>query len=243
MPIETLIVDDERIARQRLRRLLETQSDIAVAGECASGAEAAAFLDQRPVDLVFLDIQVPEMAGFAFLESQSANKMPMVVFVTAHDVHAVRAFEVSALDYLLKPFDQDRLERCLNRVRSHHELQRTSGGANSSKARPNRLAVRSSGKVFFVKMEDIDWVEAADNYVVLHLGHETHILRETMNSIQARLNPRKFIRVHRSRIVNVERIKELQPWFHGEYLIVLNDGTQLTLSRGYRERLMEFMSA
>jgi two-component system LytT family response regulator len=128
-------------------------------------------------------------------------------------------------------------------VRSHHDLQRTSGNSNLSKARPNRLAVRSSGKVFFVKMEDIDWVEAADNYVVLHLGHETHILRETMNSIQERLNPQKFIRVHRSRIVNVERIKELQPWFHGEYLIVLNDGTQLTLSRSYRERLMEFMSA
>ncbi|MCX6599826.1 MAG: LytTR family DNA-binding domain-containing protein [Acidobacteria bacterium] len=243
MPIETLIVDDERIARQRLRRLLETQSDIAVAGECSSGAEAAAFLDQRPVDLVFLDIQMPEMDGFAFLESQSATKMPMVVFVTAHDVHAVRAFEVSALDYLLKPFDQERLDRCLNRVRSHHDLQRTSGNSTSGKARPNRLAVRSSGKVFFVKMEDIDWVEAADNYVVLHLGHETHILRETMNSIQERLNPQKFIRVHRSRIVNVERIKELQPWFHGEYLIVLNDGTQLTLSRSYRERLMEFMSA
>ena len=243
MPIETLIVDDERIARQRLRRLLETQPDIAIAGECSSGTEAAAFLDQRPVDLVFLDIQMPEMDGFAFLESRISTKMPMVVFVTAHDVHAVRAFEVSALDYLLKPFDQERLDRCLNRVRSHHELQRTSGNGSAGKSRPNRLAVRSSGKVFFVKMEDIDWVEAADNYVVLHLGHETHILRETMNSIQERLNPQKFIRVHRSRIVNVERIKELQPWFHGEYLIVLHDGTQLTLSRSYRERLMEFMSA
>ncbi|MDX2180198.1 MAG: LytTR family DNA-binding domain-containing protein [Bryobacteraceae bacterium] len=243
MPIETLIVDDERLARQRLRRLLETQPDIAIAGECASGPEAADFLDQRPVDLLFLDIQMPEMDGFAFLESRIAQKSPVVVFVTAHDEHAVRAFEVSALDYLLKPFDEERLDRCLQRIRAHFEVQRSAGIAGPNKPRPNRLAVRSSGKVFFVRMDDIDWVEAADNYIVLHLGGETHILRETMNSIQSRLDPRKFIRVHRSRIVNVERIKELQPWFHGEYMIVLNDGTQLTLSRNYREKLMEFMAS
>lgn len=240
MPIETLIVDDERLARQRLRRLLETQPDIALVGECASGMEAAEFLERQPVDLMFLDIQMPEMDGFTLLETRLQSKNPMVVFVTAHDVHAVRAFEVNALDYLLKPFDQERVERCLQRVRGQREMQQKQPGAN--RPRPNRLAVRSSGKVFFVRMEDIDWVEAADNYVVLHLGHETHILRETMNSIQTRLDPQKFIRVHRSRIVNVDRIKELQPWFHGEYLIVLSDGTQLTLSRSYREKLMEFMS-
>lgn len=241
MPIETLIVDDERLARQRLRRMLETQPDIALVGECGSGREAAEFLDRQPVDLMFLDIQMPEMDGFALLESRMIMRSPMVVFVTAHDVHAVRAFEVNALDYLLKPFDEDRIEKCLQRVRAHHDMQQK--GPSNFKSRPNRLAVRSSGKVFFVKMEDIDWVEAADNYIVLHLAHETHILRETMNSIQGRLDPAKFIRVHRSRIVNVERIKELQPWFHGEYLIVLNDGTQLTLSRSYREKLMEFMAS
>jgi two-component system LytT family response regulator len=241
MPIETLIVDDERIARQRLRRMLETQADIAIAGECATGAEAAEFLDRHAVELMFLDIQMPEMDGFALLESRVQSAMPLVVFVTAHDVHAVRAFEVNALDYLLKPFDQERVERCLQRVRAQREMLLKQGGA-TARPRPNRLAVRSSGKVFFVRMDDIDWVEAADNYVVLHLGAETHILRETMNSIQGRLDSAKFIRVHRSRIVNVERIKELQPWFHGEYMIVLNDGTQLTLSRSYREKLMEFMS-
>jgi two-component system LytT family response regulator len=241
MPIETLIVDDERLARQRLHRLLETQADIAVVGECANGLEAADFLERQAVDLMFLDIQMPEMDGFALLESRVHARNPMVVFVTAHDAHAVRAFEVNALDYLLKPFDQERIEKCLHRVRAQREVFAKQAG--DKKPRPNRLAVRSSGKVFFVKMEEIDWVEAADNYVVLHLGAETHILRETMNSIQMRLDPAKFIRVHRSRIVNVERIKELQPWFHGEYLIVLNDGTQLTLSRSYRERLMEFMSS
>lgn len=240
MPIETLIVDDERLARQRLRRMLETQPDIALVGECASGKEAADFLDRQPVDLMFLDIQMPEMDGFTLLESRISSRNPMVVFVTAYDAHAVRAFEVNALDYLLKPFDEDRIDKCLQRVRSHHEVQKTS---SPTRSRPNRIAVRSSGKVFFVKMEDIDWVEAADNYIVLHLGHETHILRETMNSITGRLDPEKFIRVHRSRIVNVERIKELQPWFHGEYLIVLSDGTQITLSRTYREKLMEFMAS
>lgn len=242
MPIETLIVDDERLARHRLRRLLESQPDIAIAGECASGKEAADFLDSRHVDLMFLDIQMPEMDGFALLESRTGSRLPMVVFVTAHDMHAVRAFEVHALDYLLKPFDEDRLSKCLHRVRAATESKEKSPGS-APRQRPGRLAVRSSGKVFFVKMDDIDWVEAADNYVVLHLGSETHILRETMNSIQNRLDQDKFIRVHRSRIVNVERIKELQPWFHGEYLIVLRDGTQLTLSRSYRERLMEFMSS
>ncbi len=240
MPIETLIVDDERLARQRLRRLLETQPEIAVVGECSSGREAALFLDCQRVDLIFLDIQMPEMDGFALLEHRMEGKAPMVVFVTAHDAHAVRAFEVNALDYLLKPFDEDRLERCLQRVRSHYDMQKQPGAARH---RPNRLAVRSSGKVFFVKMDDIDWVEAADNYIVLHLGRETHILRETMNSIQMRLDPAKFLRVHRSRIVNIERIRELQPWFHGEYLIVLTDGTQLTLSRSYREKLLEVMSS
>ena len=248
MSIETLIVDDERLARQRLRRLLEGQSDISIAGECGSGSEAAAFLERHPVDLMFLDIQMPEMDAFELLESHRPSRPPMVVFVTAHDEHAVRAFDVDALDYLLKPFDQERLDRCLQRVRAQIEMHRTPAApglapAPAPRPRSNRLAVRSSGKVFFVKMEGIDWVEAADNYIVLHLGHETHILRETMNSIQLRLDPARFIRVHRSRIVNVERIKELQPWFHGEYLIVLSDGTQLTLSRSYRERLMEFMSS
>jgi two-component system LytT family response regulator len=244
MQIETLIVDDERMARHRLRRLLEAQPDIVIAGECATGREAAEFLDSRPVDLMFLDIQMPEMDGFAMLEARSGTRLPMVVFVTAHDMHAVRAFEVHALDYLLKPFDEDRLSKCLQRVRSAAEIKdKAMASSTPARARTSRLAVRSSGKVFFVKMDDIDWVEAADNYVVLHLAGETHILRETMNSIQNRLDQDKFIRVHRSRIVNVERIKELQPWFHGEYLIVLRDGTQLTLSRSYRERLMEFMSS
>jgi two-component system LytT family response regulator len=240
MPLEALIVDDERLARQRLRRLLDTQPDVAVVGECSSGREALEFLKNQHADLLFLDIQMPEMDGFAVMEEVVRERQILVVFVTAHDAHAVRAFDVNASDYLLKPFDRERLERCLHRVRAQFDALRQE--AEPMRQRPNRLAVRSSGKVFFVKMEDIDWVEAADNYIVLHLKNETHILRETMNSIQTRLDPRKFMRVHRSRIVNIERIKELQPWVHGEYLIVLQDGTQLTLSRSYREKLMGAMS-
>lgn len=240
MPLEALIVDDERLARQRLRRLLDTQPDVAVVGECSSGREALDFLKNQHADLLFLDIQMPEMDGFAVMEEIVRERRILVVFVTAHDAHAVRAFDVNASDYLLKPFDRERLERCLHRVRAQCDAMRQE--VEPSRQRPNRLAVRSSGKVFFVKMEDIDWVEAADNYIVLHLKNETHILRETMNSIQTRLDPQKFLRVHRSRIVNIERIKELQPWVHGEYLIVLQDGTQLTLSRSYREKLMGAMS-
>jgi two-component system LytT family response regulator len=240
MPLEALIVDDERLARQRLRRLLDTQPEIAVVGECASGQEALDFLKNQHADVVFLDIEMPGMDGFSVVEQVVKDRPIVVVFVTAHDAHAVRAFDVAASDYLLKPFDTERLERCLQRVRAQCEALRQHAGPE--RQRPNRLAVRSGGKVFFVKMDDIDWVEAADNYIVLHLKNETHILRETMNSIHTRLDPRKFVRVHRSRIVNIERIKELQPWVHGEYLIVLHDGTQLTLSRSYREKLMGAMS-
>jgi two-component system LytT family response regulator len=240
MPIEALIVDDERLARQRLRRLLDTEPDVAVVGECASGREAVEFLERQPADLIFLDIQMPEMDGFAVVEQIVKDRQVMVVFVTAHAGHAVRAFDVNATDYLLKPFDRERLERCLERVRAQREALGPDAGPG--RPRPHRLAVRSAGKVFFVKMDDIDWVEAADNYIVLHVKNETHILRETMNSIQTRLDPRKFVRVHRSRIVNIERIKQLEPSAHGEYAIALHDGTRLTLSRSYREKLMEAMS-
>lgn len=238
MPLEALIVDDERLARQRLRRLLDTHPDVAVAGECASGPEAVEFLANQHADVVFLDIEMPGLDGFGVVEAIEGRPV-VVVFVTAHDAHAVRAFDVAATDYLLKPFDSERLERCLQRVRARSEALRHE--AQPLRQRPNRLAVRSGGKVFFVKMEEIDWVEAADNYVILHLKQQTHILRETMNSIQTRLDPSKFVRVHRSRIVNIERIQELQPCMHGEYVIVLHDGTQLTLSRSYREKLMGAM--
>jgi two-component system LytT family response regulator len=179
-----------------------------------------------------------------------ADRMPAVVFVTAYDQHALRAFEVQALDYLLKPFDAERFQSALERVRRQMDSQESSDLGRrllalvrdikpERPARSERLVIKSSGRLFFLRADEIDWIEAAGNYVRLHVGSEAHLLRETMTAIEARLDPDAFFRIHRSHIVNIERIKELQPWFNGEYVVVLRNGTQLTLSRGYREKLQE----
>ena len=245
--ISALIVDDERLSRKRIRRLLTAEADIDVLGECASGQEAIEFIAQRAPDVLFLDVQMPGMDGFAMLDSLDPGRVPIIVFVTAYDEYAVRAFEVHAFDYLLKPFDRKRFKECLQRVCS--QVGRLRGGeANerlyalvetlSARRRDlDRIAIRTAGHVVFAKTQDIDWIEAADNYVCLHCGADTHILRETMNTLETRLDKDRFLRIHRSTIVNVDRIKELQPWFRGDYLVLLQDGTQLTLSRNYREKL------
>ena len=247
MKIRTLIVDDESLARDRLRQLLEHEPEIEIIGECADGCAAVAAIRRDSPDLVFLDIQMPELDGFGVLASIPADQVPAVVFVTAHDKFALRAFEVHAVDYLLKPFDRERfqlaLQRALGQVRNRESnalttqlsalLAEWKGGAKSIE----RLAVKSAGRVVFVKTDEIDWIEAAHNYVELHVGKEVHLVRQTFEAIEARLSPAKFVRISRSVIVNTERIKELQPLFHGEYAVLLQDGTQLTLSRRYRDKL------
>jgi len=248
--IRILIVDDEPLARERMRLLLGTEADVEVIGEAADGVEAVeAILAQAP-DLVFLDVHMPKLDGFEVIQTVGADRMPPVVFVTAYDQHALRAFEVQALDYLLKPFDGERFQGTLRRVRRQIDSQETGDLGRKLLAlvrdlkpdRPQkseRLVVKSGGRLFFLRAEEIDWIEAAGNYVRLHVGTEAHLLRETMNSIESRLNPEVFFRIHRSHIVNIERIKELQPWFNGEYVVILRNGTRLTLSRGYREKLQE----
>ncbi len=247
--IRTLVVDDEPLARERIRALLTEQPDIDVIGEARDGEEAVqAILAQEP-DLVFLDIQMPKMDGFEVIRTVGPENMPLVVFVTAYDQHALKAFDVRALDYLLKPFDRERFAESIGRVRQAIERSGTDeigrrllelvrelkpGGGRS-----DRLVIKSAGRLFFLRIDEIDWVEAAGNYVKLHVGTEEHLLRETMNGIEVKLDPDKFFRIHRSRIVNMERIKELQPWFNGEYVVILRNGTKLTLSRGYREKLQE----
>ncbi|MDQ2948652.1 MAG: LytTR family DNA-binding domain-containing protein [Acidobacteriota bacterium] len=245
--ISALVVDDERLSRQRIRRLLSVEPDINVIGECANGDEAVRFLNERTPDLLFIDIQMPGQDGFSVLANMSKERVPIIIFVTAFDEHALKAFEVQAFDYLLKPFDRRRLQVTVQRARD--QLRRLRGdntqdrlmalleGLGTRRSGSDRLAIKTAGHVVFVKTEDVSWIEAADNYVCLHCGPETHILRETMNALEARLDSSKFLRVHRSTIVNVDRIKELQPWFRGDYLLVLQDGTQLTLSRTYREKL------
>jgi two-component system LytT family response regulator len=242
--IRTLIVDDEPLARQRLRHLLHADPEIDMVGECGNGREALDALQQYRPDLMFLDVQMPVLDGFGVLEAVGETALPVVIFVTAHDRYALKAFEVHALDYLLKPFDQPRFAAALKRAKDQVKKDRT--GAVDQRLLDllqerskgsERLVIKSAGRVTFVRKEDIDWIEAAGNYVRLHTGKEDHLLRESMNGLEAKLDPKRFVRVHRSTIVNVERIRELQPAFHGDYVIFLQDGTELALSRNYRDGL------
>jgi len=249
--IRTLVVDDEPLARERTRKLLEKAPDIEVVGECGDGETAVASIGELEPDLVLLDVQMPELDGFGVLEKLRGRRMPAIIFVTAHDKFALRAFDVHALDYLLKPFDSARFNQALDRVR---ERLRTQGEGDLNQRISelladmkgpakslDRLAVKTGGRVLLLRMDDIDWVEAADNYVSLHVGAESHLHRETMNSLEGKLPPGKFMRISRSTIVNLEKIKELQPLFHGEYAVILRNGSKLTLSRSYRDRLQQLL--
>lgn len=245
--IRTMIVDDEELGRERVRMMLAEHPDIEVVAECCDGAEAVKTIERERPDLVFLDVQMPGMNGFEVLESLEGEPLPAVVFVTAHDDYALRAFDIHALDFLLKPFDNGRFEKTLDRARV--QVSQTRGTAvdsrilslledlKSDRKFPERLIVKSGGRVFFLRTEEIDWVEAAGNYVRLHARNESHLLRESMKNMEAKLDPKLFVRIHRSAIVNVDRIKELEPWFHGEYIVIMRDGTRLTSSRVFSDRL------
>jgi two-component system LytT family response regulator len=247
--IKTAIVDDEPLARERLAALLGSEPDIEIVAQCRDGEEAVTAIQDYAPDLMFLDIQMPQMNGFDVIDTVGPERMPLVIFVTAYDQHALRAFQVRALDYLLKPFDRERFSEALDRARKQIEREETGDlgrrllalvkDLRRDQPRPDRLVVKSAGRLFFLRMDEIDWIEAAGNYVKLHVGTTSHLLRETMNSIETRLDPEKFFRIHRSRIVNMERIQEMQPWLNGEYAVLLRTGTRLTLSRGYREKLQE----
>jgi two-component system, LytTR family, response regulator len=232
--IRTVIVDDEPLARERLRALLEREAEIEIVGECADGRTAVEIISKEAPDLVFLDIQMPELDGFGVLAELQGKRMPAVVFVTAYDRFALKAFEVHALDYLLKPFDRERFEKAQDLGTKISSLL---ADLKPEAKVGDRLAVKTSGRVVFVKLEEIDWIEAADNYVNIHVGQTSHLLRETMASLEQRLPTKNFIRISRSAIVNMDRVKELQPLFHGEYAVILRNGARLTLTRGYRESL------
>ncbi len=247
MKVRTLIVDDEPLARGRLHQLLADQPEIELVGQCADGLEAVQTIQQQSPELIFLDIQMPELDGFGVLEALRAEPMPVIVFVTAHDKFALRAFEVHAVDYLLKPFDRERfqaaLEHALERVRLREDPARSAGQSAvlsqvQAQGKPaERLAVKSGGRFILLKVADINYVEAAHNYVELHQDKQSHLLRETISALERRLPPEKFVRISRSVIVNIDRIKELEPLFHGEYVVTLHNGRRLTLSRRYRGKL------
>lgn len=249
MKINTLIVDDEPLARDRVKRFLRDEHDINIIGECGNGREAVTAIKEKRPDLVFLDIQMPEKNGFEVMKSLDAKSMPSVIFVTAYDQYALQAFDVHALDYLLKPFNRERLHKAVSHARDQIETKRMGNlderlssliaDLRSEKKYLERLVVKSVGRVFFLKVDEIDWIEAAGNYVKLHSGRESHMIRETMNGIEAKLDPDKFLRIHRSTVVHIDRIKELHPMFSGDYAVILRNGTELALSRNYRERLLE----
>jgi len=236
--IRVVIVDDEAPARELLREYLATDDDCEIVAECANGFEAVKAVAQHDPDLLLLDIQMPKLDGFEVLEL--LDRSPLVVFVTAHDEHALRAFEVHALDYVLKPFSAERFRSALMHARQHLSQRRATDSREAEPAPPerrDRLVIKSSGRNYVVRTHEIDWCEAAGNYVRLHVGAQTHLVRGTMGYIESQLDSRQFVRVHRSTIVNVDRIEELRSSFNGEYVILLHDKTRLTLSRGYRDGL------
>ena len=252
--IKTIIVDDEPLARCNLRVLLERDAQIEILEECRNGREAVKAINTLSPDLIFLDIQMPEMDGFDVLAQVGPEHIQGIIFVTAFDQYALKAFDVHALDYLLKPFDDERFARALERAKSQiaareinqlserllalleeRETERT--GAKREERYLTRLMIKASSRMMLLKVDEIDFIEADGNYAKLHTGRKTHLLREKMNDLEGRLDPAKFVRIHRSIIVNLERIKEMHPHFNGDYVVVLDDGRQLRLSRTRREQL------
>jgi two-component system LytT family response regulator len=258
--LRAMIVDDELPAREGLRIRLRKEPGVVIIGEYADAATALAAIRADRPDVLFLDIEMPGLDGFGLLANAREETPPAVVFVTAHDTHAVKAFDARALDYLLKPVEQERLRESLQRVREFWESVRKaevadrvrgvvseayapSVGQNTQSARSQlRIPIRSDGSIQLVNATDIDWIDAAGDSVRIHAGKQAHLLRKSMGEMTSMLDPRQFVRIHRSTIVNIDRVKELQPWFHGEYVVVLRDGTKLKLSRGYRDNLASLIT-
>jgi two-component system LytT family response regulator len=249
--IRAVIVDDEPAARERVRLLLAEHPDVEVVAECEHGLAAVEAIEELRPDLVFLDVHMPGMDGFGVLDAVGPGSVPAVVFVTAHDRHAVRAFDAHALDYLLKPLGRDRFRLAMDRVRaalgaqSERELERRLAKLleemNTRPRYPSRLTVRSGTRISFVGVDEIDWIEAEANYARLHSGERTFLVRETMSGLEEKLDPARFVRIHRSTIVRVDRIREVEANAQGDYVVVLHDDTRLTSSRGYRRKLVELM--
>ena len=249
--IRVVVADDELLARKFIRRMLKQDPEVEIIAECSNGAEAVATIRKEKPDLVFLDVQMPEMDGFAVLDAVRLDHLPEIVFTTAYESYAIRAFELHALDYLLKPFDQVRFKAALKYAKErfhsqHEEDKRLQVGTLLESIRAqqeylDRIIIRADGRITFLHTREIDWIEADDKYVHLHTGKGARMVRQTLAAIEGQLDPKRFLRVHRSAMVNVDRIKELQPLFNGEHSLILDDGTRLTLSRKYKEKLFELL--
>jgi two-component system, LytTR family, response regulator len=235
-------IDDDGLARKRLRELLSRDAECALTAECSNGEDAISEIERKPVDIIFVEVTMSGMDGFDVVH-RLAGRVPIVIFTSRHGENAARAFEEQGFDYLIKPLREARFHDSLRRAKAQIMRDRTTGLFESfesllrAKQAPQRIAVRGNRRVIFVTLEEIDWIEAADNYVCLHCAGKTHTLRETIGEMEGRLDPARFARVHRSAIVNIDRIRELQPWFRGDYRVILRDGTTLTLTRNHREKL------
>lgn len=245
--IRAVIVDDEPLACRRIRRMLRADPEVEVTEVCHNGEQALKAIREHHPDLLFLDVQMPGMDGFSVLKALPAEETPHIIFVTAYERYAIQAFDVHALDYLLKPFDRERFEKAVARAKSHiHSSgkaalqEHLSALRQELASRPKyleRLAIKSSGRIFFLKSREIDWIEAQGKYVSIHAGKDSHLVRESLGTLENELDPSRFVRIHRSTIVNIDSVGELQPWFHGDCRVLMRDGTQLMLSRNYRSRL------
>jgi two-component system LytT family response regulator len=249
--LSAVIADDEPLARERIRTLLAAFPEVTVVGEARDGNETVAKVRELRPALLFLDVQMPERDGFSVLDKLPPEATPAVIFVTAYDAFALKAFEVHAVDYLLKPFTRARFSRAMDHVlkklagsargRVEPEIAALLESIRAERRTQGRVAIRRGEAVYFVRIADIEWLEASGNYVKIHAGGQEHLLRETLKSFEERLDPDRFLRVHRSAIVNVDSIQRLEPWFHGEYAVVLRDGTRLMSSRTYSERLRKII--
>jgi two-component system LytT family response regulator len=246
MPIRALIVDDEPFSRLKIRDFLEQEEDIDIVGEAGDGLEAVKVIKKQKPDVVFLDVQMPELDGFGVVEAVGLENMPYVIFATAYDQYALRAFEIHALDYLLKPFDRDRFREALEHGRQYMGMSRTNEEfknriknllleIQSETPFIKRFLIQSKKRIYFLRAEEVERIESAGNYVTLHAESGEHLLRETLTDLEKKLNPQKFARANRSNIINLEYIKEIQPYFHGEYIVVLKSDQKVVLSRNYRE--------
>ena len=249
--IQTLIVDDEPLGRERVRTLLAHHPRFSIAAECKNGEEAIAALTSHTINLVFLDIQMPVLSGFDVIQHIGPERMPPVIFVTAYDQHAIQAFTMHAFDYLLKPYTIERFNEALDhathrldinkRAELSAKLSQLLGQLSEPTPLRERIAIKDRSKMYFIKTDDIDWIESAGNYVNINANGKKHLLRQTMAGLEAQLNPNHFIRIHRSTIININRILHLTSMMNGEYQVVLKDGTKLSMSRTYKDRLDRFL--
>lgn len=255
--IRALIIDDEILAREKIRTLISKDKDFEIAGECKDAFDGLNKIKNLKPDLIFLDIQMPGMDGFEMLKSLKAKLKPVIIFTTAYDKYALKAFDYYALDYLLKPFDKERFQKSIDKAKVHLKNNsdddtikvlnllediKLSKGLPEGKKYLQRMIIKSSGRIFFLKTEEINWIEASGNYLRIHVKDESHLIRETMNAIEKKLNPEIFVRIHRSVIVNIDCIKEIEPWFNGECVVYLKNGVKLNSSKSYKGNLLEIQN-